>query len=66
MNQLISSFMRALGRGLGYSAARQLRWLAVPLAIGLALLGFLYVLNGGEVHGLMMPPTILGPKLLGL
>lgn len=66
---VLSAFARAFGRSLGYSAARQLRWLALPLLIIVGVLGLIELFMGGELSRLalpIVPPTILGPTLLGL
>lgn len=66
---ILSAFARSYGRAMGRRAARVTGWLAIPLLIAVGLLGLIELLSGGELSRLalpIVPPTILGPKLLGL
>lgn len=62
LKSLLSSFVRAIGRSLGYTAARRLKWLAIPLLIVVAVLGYMEVTGSGvSLHHIAAPgiPTIL-------
>lgn len=66
LRSILASFARSFGRGLGYTAARRLGWLALPLLLVVGILGLLELLSGGQLSRLALPtvpPSILGPQL---
>lgn len=60
LRSILSAFARSFGRSLGYTAARRVGWLAIPVLIIVAILGMLEI-SGVSLYHIVAPgiPSVL-------
>jgi hypothetical protein len=65
LKAILSSFARGYGFSMGRHAARATKWLAIPLLLGVVLLGILELVGGVSVIGPLLGPFPAMLNLLG-
>lgn len=59
LRSILSSFARAYGRGLGYSAARKTGWLILPVLVVVGIIVMIEVLGGTSPAELLHSVTAM-------